>query len=115
MMVFAGISTSLSIMVLRIFAYLPTFTFSNKMDSSTSEKLFTLTFGERMERFSLPPLIMHPCETSESVAMPTRFDFSSAKTNFDGGCDCTAVLIGHSSLYRLKIGVTLIKSIEACQ
>ena len=69
------------------------------MLSSTSEYECTRTFGDRMERFTEPPEMMQPSDTSESVALPTRLLVWSAKTNLAGApVWLGAVKMGHSSL-----------------
>jgi hypothetical protein len=69
----------------RMRAWRPTSTSSKRIDSATSEKLFTRTRRPRIERSTRPPLMMQPSDTIESVAMPTRFDSRSANTNLAGG------------------------------
>jgi hypothetical protein len=56
-----------------------------------------------------------PSDTSESVAIPMRCDFESAKTNFAGGRCIGAEIIGHFGLYRLKSGVTATRSSAAAK
>src|SRR5208283_3239111 len=93
-----GIYTSLSIMALRIFERLPISTFSIRIDSSTCAQLFILTFGDKMEFWTLPPLIIQPLQTVESSAMPNLPPlYSWAKTNFAGG-PCT---------WRVRVGQLL--------
>ena len=54
------------------------------MLSWTSAYELMRTFGEITERSTRPPEMMHPSDTSESVARPTRCSSSLAKTNFAG-------------------------------
>ena len=56
-----------------------------------------------------------PSLTSESVAIPMRCDFESAKTNFAGGRLFGADTSGHIALYRLNAGVTDTRSRHAAK
>ncbi|MNC98520.1 hypothetical protein D3C83_165060 [compost metagenome] len=56
------------------------------------------TRGCSTQRLIVPPEMIDPSETSESVAMPMRCDFESAKTNFAGGRCIGAETIGHFEL-----------------
>src|SRR3954469_24010839 len=102
-------------MVRRIFEWRPISTPSIRIDSSMSEYEWMRTRGWRTQRLSVPPEMMTPSETSESVAMPMRCDFESAKTNFAGGRFIGAETIGHWLLYRLNAGVTLTRSRHAAK
>src|ERR1035438_2392383 len=70
MMVKSGMLTRAGMMARRIRQCLPISQWGIRMLPSTSEKLFTLTPGERTLRFTRPPEIMQPAETMESVATP---------------------------------------------
>src|SRR5271169_3376147 len=89
------IYTSLSIMALLILHRLPISTFSIRMDSSTCAQLFILTFGDRIEFCTLPPLSMQPSQTMESREIPSLPpSYSCANTNFAGGLCSLRVRIG---------------------
>jgi hypothetical protein len=93
-----GISTSLSMMARRIFAWRPTRTRSKRTLSSTSLKEFTRQPTPRTLRWMRPPEMMQPWLTMESVAMPTRACASSRKTNFAGGSCVAPVRMGQRKL-----------------
>src|SRR5260370_38252971 len=115
MFVPAGIFTPLSMMQRRIFEWRPTSTPSMRIDSSTSEYEWMRTRGWSTDRLIVPPEMMTPSETIESVAIPMRCDFESAKTNFAGGRFSGAETIGHWALYRLNSGVTATRSSDAAK
>ena len=66
-----------------------------------------------MQRLIVPPEMITPSETIESVAIPMRCDWASANTNLAGGRCIGAEMIGQAGLYRLNIGVTETRSIDA--
>src|SRR5258708_30311149 len=96
--------------VRRIFEWRPISTPSIRIDSSTSVYEWMRTRGWRTQRLIVPPEMITPSDTSESVAIPMRCDFESAKTNFAGGRFSGAETIGHYALDRLNSGVTATKS-----
>src|SRR6266511_3348660 len=91
----------------------PTSTPSMRIDSSTSGYEWMRTRGCNTQRLIVPPEMITPSETKESVAMPILCDFESANTNFAGGRFIGAETIGHDGLYRLNSGVTDTRSIDA--
>ena len=77
----------LSMMAFFILQLRPTSTLSMMTDSSTSAQLRTITLYDSTELRTVAPLMMHPCETMESTALPIRGDLESGwlKTNLAGG------------------------------
>src|SRR5205823_12477277 len=96
--VYGGIFTPLSMMQRRIFEWRPTSTPSIRIDSSTSVYEWMRTRGCSTERLIVPPEMITPSDTIESVAMPMRCVCASAKTNFAGGRCSGAEMIGHCGL-----------------
>ena len=69
-----------------------------RIDSSTSVYEWMRTRGWSTERLMVPPEMITPSETSESVAMPMRCVAESAKTNLAGGKLSGAETMGHCGL-----------------
>src|SRR5229473_2728892 len=98
-----------------IFEWRPISTPSIRIDSSTSVYEWMRTRGWSTLRLIVPPEMITPAETIESVAIPMRCDLESANTNFAGGRLSGAETIGHCALYRLNSGVTATRSRDAAK